>query len=355
MIKYKKQCISQHSHPCSSQPFMIEATPESCADKRVTMIVRLPIDFGPPRVWNCANSRLHKKIEKIKGLDRHFSLTFSYNNDLPQVYCVTGKNCRSEVCQFHVNSTIYSNCTPPTPPPQPPLHSINDAFNAATLPIVIFTTIAAVLFIIILGIVIFKKIFKAHGAVVKHKCNTLIAFSNENAKHAETVLRFASVLQKDYGVNVRLDLYECEKIYSNPAGWLDEVMTSCEKVLVIWSPGAEAKWRNHEQISDRHDMFIPVLRHLNHDLVMRTNLKKYVIGYFDYCDKKMIVKTFQNQRIPCFKLMDQFDNLCKFLSDSKIVKSQEQKEIKKSGDLVSLEFSLAEILAKPRLNWFKPK
>lgn len=186
-----------------------------------------------------------------------------------------------------------------------------------------------------MAFVVFKKFSAPNhedNAKVKENSSVFIVFLNESTEHKDAVLKLASVLQADYHIKVSLDLYEKEKIYSNPAEWFSKVMTSCEKILIIWSPGAEVLWKSSKSITNRHDMFTPVLRQLDNDLIFKTSLKKYVLAYFSDCQGKDFFQTIPSNKIPRYKLMEQLEDLSQILLSPRKYKNGIKKDKSKQID-----------------------
>ena len=127
-----------------------------------------------------------------------------------------------------------------------------------------------------------------------------LVFMDEHSKHKDVVLKLASFLKADFGLTIFLDLYEQEEVYGNPAAWLEKA-SAANFVLVIWSPKTEERWRNPEASTSSHDLFTPLLKQMKEDLILKRNVSKYMIAYFEYCSDVAIPSSIRNV-IPIFKL-----------------------------------------------------
>ena len=357
-----KKCEPKPPHSCSDKPVSIrieKASLSTCNNRSANVTITLPGVLGEPEAFFCREplcSGHIKDVDQIKEIGPN-TYSFIALPKWPPYLHVRGSTCRREICCLRYNDTLLNNCDE-FPPSTKYLNS-----TALTVGMAILGSF--LLISLVIGIFIYfrkRKEWKMVYSYFQIPVDVFLVYLNDHPNHTEVVLKFAALLKQDYGVNVRLDLYEREKIYSNPAGWLDEVMTSCKKVLVIWSPGAEAKWRNQEQITDRHDMFTPVLRRLNHDLIMSSNLEKYQYAYFDYCCETDIPPSFRNRNIAKFQLTKQRNNLIIKLADETRVSSYHAKnELKKSqkkiykneNEILEIALNKMRVFAKQNPKWYE--
>ena len=85
-----------------------------------------------------------------------------------------------------------------------------------------------------------------------------IAFSNDHTMHQDVIINFVKFLQADLGFEVYCELFSDQDISLDPAGWLENCLSSADKVLILWSPGGARKWNN--ETVNRHvntDLFTP--------------------------------------------------------------------------------------------------
>ena len=354
----QKVCKS-FRHDCTDLSVIVtvrEASASTCNNKSANVTINLPVNHVSPEAYfcrePCARECKDVFVNEMKQIDPN-TYSFIVPEKYPPSACIRGSTNR-DLCNLNYNDTLWSNCgeISKTNYPFPPS-------TALTVGIAILGSF--LLLSLVTGIFIYfrkRKIWQKQSMVYSYfqiPIDVFLVYLNDHPNHTEVVLKFAALLKQDYGVNVRLDLYEREKIYSNPAGWLDEVMTSCKKVLVIWSPGAEAKWRNQEQITDRHDMFTPVLRRLNHDLIMSSNLEKYQYAYFDYCCETNIPPSFQNRNIAKFQLTKQRNNLIMKLADETRISSYHAKnKLQKSqNEILEIALNKMRVFAKQNPKWYE--
>ena len=130
------------------------------------------------------------------------------------------------------------------------------------------------------------------------------------------MLKFANYLKERFGFQIKLELFDRETIYKNPASWLERSLALSDIVLVIWSPGAEQRWNNPKAFSDRLDLFSPVLNQIKNDISYCRNWSKYMFAYFEYCSIENQLKHYcLSNFIPCVQLMSNFYLFCTKLAD----------------------------------------
>ena len=137
-----------------------------------------------------------------------------------------------------------------------------------------------------------------------------LVFCDEDPKHKESVLKFASSLRLNFGFKVLLHLYDSEEVYRDPSTWLDNSLSSCAVVLIIWSPEAEKRWHERDTSYDRLDLFTPVLKQVREDLNFKWKLRKYVFAYFNNCRIPRLIKA---NNVPCYDLAKEQSTLGKML------------------------------------------
>ena len=141
----------------------------------------------------------------------------------------------------------------------------------------------------------------------------LLAAATDEPKHQDILLKFAGFLSECYSINVNLDLYSREQIYVDSSAWLEKSMLSSDVILIIWSEGAEKRWHSPNDFTDQLEVFTPVLKQLNEDLIKKKSLSKYILAYFGSLNRENIPQMIAKSPIPCFNLMKDFHVLCRHL------------------------------------------
>ena len=122
--------------------------------------------------------------------------------------------------------------------------------------------------------------------LLNRRVKVYIIFFNDHPKHTEVVSKFADYLIGDLAFDVVFQLYETRQLYRDPVDWMMKSLEKCDKVIVIWSPGAAKRWHSCEEKSAvNHDFFLPVLKKIRQELFLQNNLLKYVFVYFNYVSK----------------------------------------------------------------------
>lgn len=152
-----------------------------------------------------------------------------------------------------------------------------------------------------------------------------LLFTDDHPKHKEVVVRFARFLQEACGFDVIFELWDEENLYQNTTRWMEKSLQNADKVIVIWSPGATARWRHYYgcSASDRPtgpsnagDLFTPVVEQIFKDLFTNSVLSKYYLAFFDYGDRNcFVVPQLQKQVSKIYCLMNDFQELYCCLKD----------------------------------------
>ena len=145
-----------------------------------------------------------------------------------------------------------------------------------------------------------------------------VVFANDNGKHMEIVLAFASYLSRDLGFHVAFELWEKLKASQNFQMWMKMSLEEADKVLVIWSSTATELMKepksNH---SNSTDMFSPVVRHIQSDMFAGENINKYLFAYFNYSESNCIPQEYlDRKKFPCYQLMQDMEALYFSLTDT---------------------------------------
>ena len=369
----KKYCRFLHNE-CSSRPIFVNANPaatSACDEWVANVTFYLPSEYGYPEVkysTDFGNSKTYISVpDVLEHRSRHYSFRLNLETRrYPHVVFVTGHECRGEICKYEINSTIFDTCTSGM---YPRLQEISNSTqlqqnNAGLVAVVAVLSVIGLL--LIGGLLIYQiakhcftisRFVKARDQI-PIDLDVFIVFLDEHPKHRDVVLKFATLLQASYSFNILLDLYDREKIYGNPAAWLENSLSSCDVVLVVWSPGAEKRWNNKENFYDQFDLFTPVLKQIKQDLILKRQLKKYMFAYFDYCSDSEIPSMFRRSTAT-FSLMahfhDMLNNMISLKASSKKKiggKFFEQDLFKKNNSeyFAILEQSIAEMKASQKIS-----
>ena len=133
-----------------------------------------------------------------------------------------------------------------------------------------------------------------------------ILFVNDHPRHLDVVLRFASFLKIDLRLHVLFELYQREKIHEDPVIWMESSLSSADKVLFIWSPGATKRCHKLNGDELKLDMFTPVLRKSIEDMQLTKNFDKYIFIEFDYGHFLDAPVQLKHPKLNHFKLMKDF-------------------------------------------------
>ena len=197
--------------------------------------------------------------------------------------------------------------------------------NNSTIIIIIVFVLFFIVLTILLNAWIFclrkRKVFekqrkyKFYETVITPRISLtlLLAAANDEPKQQDILLKFAGFLSERYSFNVILDLYSREQIYADSSAWLEKSMLFCDVILIIWSEGAEKRWHSPDIFTDQLEVFTPILKQLNEDLIKKKNLSKYVITHFGSLNGNDVPKKITKSPIPCFNLMKDFHVFCRHL------------------------------------------
>ena len=229
--------------------------------------------------------------------------------------------------------------------------------------VVVFLSIVLLIFLIAwFGHLRKRKVFekqrkyKFYETVITPRISLtlLLAAANDEPKQQDILLKFAGFLSECYSINVILDLYSREQIYADSSAWLEKSMLFCDVILIIWSEGAEKRWHSPDNFTDQLEVFTPVLKQLNEDLIKKKDLSKYVIAHLGSLNGNDIPKKITKSPIPCFNLIRDFHVLCRhlveFSNKSKNPAKKSKVKFKKldrgkilSGSVIALENCFLEI------------
>ena len=205
-----------------------------------------------------------------------------------------------------------------------------------------------------------QRKYKSYETVITPRISLtlLLAAATDEPKHQDILLKFAGFLSERYSINVILDLYSREQIYVDSSAWLEKSMLSSDVILIIWSEGAEKRWHSPNDFTAQLEVFTPILKQLNEDLIKKKEPSKYVIAYFGSLNSNDIPKKITKSPIPCFNLMKDFYVFCRHLVkfSNKSKNSKEKSKVKtayqrnvSSGSATALENCFLDIRRKNQL------
>jgi len=325
----------------------------SCEEKRINLYFSVPEERGEP----CLRFRNNNAAGNYKNWQDTCNFTGSYfssygngtynytelklflNGPVTWDFKVYGNKSGDEACDMWLDISIFNGCMLTSEPStsltvSTTVSTRRDSSKESILP-VIYSVIIAVIVFLILALIYFaltffqrRRMMRANFYEVKisqfDPLTIFVVFSDEHPFHKEVVLRFTNFLKARYGFKTILDLYDRETIYENPAAWLEKSLLSSDVVLVIWSPGAEERWKNPEQFTD---------------------------------NSQDLPKSVQSNSIPCIKLMTDFYRFCNKMIDlsknsksfskkSKLLISKESSELTKSeaNDLQKIICEMNEVV-----------
>nr|XP_014340084.1 PREDICTED: interleukin-17 receptor A-like [Latimeria chalumnae] len=137
--------------------------------------------------------------------------------------------------------------------------------------------------------------------------------------------KFAHFLEEDCRCDVTLELWERTKIAEvGTMTWLAKQLAAAEKVVVVWSRGAEFKWRTRSSKDNTPpfvefefgDLFTPGIVNVT-DKYLKAPNKKYFFVYFDKISKDVSVPdVFKKEHV--YNLMASLDQLLQNISCSPV-------------------------------------
>ena len=314
-----------------------EKDPDFCKSRLIKLVFTFLEERGTPCLVYGAHSKdlepgiCHNAQNEIKSYGNGtYMFSIQYNENNTRYFQIGGKRECSESCSLNINSSNFDTCVQPTSSAVTFLNNLTtiettkEGISPVALSMII---LAIILFLSVFLLFVGYKRYQKHR-IINSKFNEidlvpyapsltifLVFLDQHNDHHKSVVLRFATYLKERFGFTILFELYNREKIYENPASWLEKSLSNSDVVLVIWSPGATERWNNPERYTDRLDLFTPVLKLIKTELGLQRNLSKFMFGYFEYCDSVDYPKSIQNSSIPCLKLMREFYSFCNKLTD----------------------------------------
>ena len=356
--------------PCSKHLELSIRAEVSCnasnGDKELNIIFNLNKERGKQcyALWNNTYGRryscwdnfpdLWPNIRPQPGEKEMFIITFgnelltdmfpNSNFETLWHFSVNGKKCHRQKCSLQVNHSIFDNCSSTSPfthemtstDQTVQRHSISPVtvysaiiadYSRGISHVTVYSVVIAVTALALLLLFCFGYRYKQKNKIINAKFHELeifphvaitlyLAFLDDHSVHKEVVLKFANYLKERFGFQIKLELFDRETIYDNPASWLERSLALSDIVLVIWSPGAEQRWNNPDAFTDRLDLFTPVLNRIKTDVSYCRNRSKYMFAYFEYCSIENQLKHYcLSNSIPCVQLMSDFYLLCTKLAD----------------------------------------
>ncbi|XP_076877663.1 interleukin-17 receptor A isoform X2 [Brachyhypopomus gauderio] len=151
----------------------------------------------------------------------------------------------------------------------------------------------------------------------------LIIYSLDHPMYKEVVLKLCAFLRTKCGTHAILDLLDTSRISTiGRVQWLDmqrtELTRPSDKVLLLCSPGVQAKWRamcrgvrvvtREDARSPMGDMLTPALGLIVPHFVHASSFQKYIVAYFeDICGERDIPAPFK--MAVKYQLMKHFEEI----------------------------------------------
>ena len=375
MYQNNKSCLfrSDYRYRCSKQRIVVNVIPSTksrCNQPIANVTFKLPDKFGSPYVRYCFQPNSSERCKFVSDFQELHRRNYSFNlnvslSALPYRIAVTGENCRSEYCPYNINSSFFANCSNLEFVSGENRFKDEDASHT--------TAIAALSASVgFLCLVLFALVARFFAIKLNTKCTKMskdltssdifllnssssvfVVFVDEHPNHRNVVLKFFTFLKAHFGLNVFLYLYNQEEIYANPVAWLEKAFTA-DIVLMIWSSGAQERWHNPQNFTDKLDLFAVVSKQVRSDLILKRNVSKYLLAYFDYCNDFNIPRDLTDF-IPHYRLLSECNNLLLSMMEantkmsSDITKSALKKYISESiandssGYYSSLEASVVDM------------
>ena len=316
---------------CSRKPIKIEVTTKSVCE--VTTKFDLPQEFGTPYVkfFSCkespctATERAVAEALSIPEGDDQFTKLVDPTNTSYYEIDIAGEACRRDVCYLSFSVSDLENCNVS--------QFLNIGATSAqpksntVFATIVATAIAMLIILLLIALLVVNYKFKKKFAICwksnarrsieddfaamkfRRLPRIFMVFSDDHPLHREVVLKFASVLEADFGFQVILDLYDRKNVHLDPVAWLEQSL-QVDKVLVIWSPCVKAR---EQRKCNVYDMFLPVLKQVKHDIHFGEDASKYVFVKFEYVCENLPADLFSD-RISCFDIPLRFENLIYTLS-----------------------------------------
>lgn len=151
----------------------------------------------------------------------------------------------------------------------------------------------------------------------------LIIYSLDHPLYKNIVLKLCDFLATKCGTEAVLDLLDSSRLgVLGSIQWLawhrEQIESSSDKILILCSPGVQAKWRamcgdkqvflREDVCSPVGDMLTPALTLMVPQFIRSASFEKYLVAYFDdICSEKDVPSPFKIT--VRYKLMKHFDEL----------------------------------------------
>ena len=319
----------------------------TCDEKRTKLVFTVPEERGKPCLWyvnnaegnytgwynSCDFNRTYFAFGSYgNGTYNYTQLELFFEGEVTWNFSIAGKKYENEKCDIWLDTSIFDNCyLQPSAPLIPRTSSsipatTHKSRSDKTFPVIYPIVVILIVLLILLTVIYVVYRFFQRQQIMKAKfyeidfdqfipTSIFVVFLDEHPTHKEVVLKFANYLKERFNFTIKLELYDRENIYKDPATWLEQSLTSSDVVLVIWSPAAEERWNNPEKFTDRLDLFTPVLKRIKQDMTLNSNLTKYIFACFEYHDSEVLPKPLQNGSVSLIKLMTEFRVFCSKLAE----------------------------------------
>lgn len=158
---------------------------------------------------------------------------------------------------------------------------------------------------------------------LQHPPKVLVIYSQDHPLYRHIVLQLCGFLQAKCGTEVLLDLLDSASVgMVGPLRWLElqlqKLKDPCDKILVLCSPGVQAKWRaicgqgrvvlREDVLSPTDEVLTPFLNLLLPDMHQPGMMGRYMIAYFDEVSSEDDVPSVFDIAVK-YKLMKHFEEL----------------------------------------------
>uniref|UniRef100_A0A3Q4B0A1 SEFIR domain-containing protein n=1 Tax=Mola mola TaxID=94237 RepID=A0A3Q4B0A1_MOLML len=287
----------------------------------------LLVSFSPDKL--CEEYRVIIRCSTTEQVEQ----TYKVNQTTPNVTISLDK-WPTSCCQFDVEiKPLFQQCGQDCARRKRTLDICPDA----TLDPVYTFVILGVVFMCVVMVVIMFVIYRKPGDVasttergkqswqeqLKQLPKVLVIYSQDHHLYRDIVLKLCTFLQVKCGVKVLLDLLDSTSVGTvGRLRWLEwqrqKLKDPFDKILVLCSPGVQAKWRavcgqsrvtlREDILSPTDDMLTPFLSLFLPDLHQAGMLGKYMVAYFEEISSEQDVPSVFDIAVK-YKLMKHFEEL----------------------------------------------
>nr|CAB3256011.1 interleukin-17 receptor A-like [Phallusia mammillata] len=326
-----KDCVERNS-------MKLKATEYFCENRTAVIDYNLPKTFGSSATLILCYAETYRKsftwCETESYIDHLPMSNSNYTLVVPDKFNITKNISMSIHSDRDLRQVAYMKfvCSKPTEEPAA------SGLNSDILIVIVVCVLLALIFMVVAFVLAKRKSVKklcqsrrnhqmpeppekfepnitnetiVTSKVIKNTRTVCITFVGDNEMHKEVLLAFASFLQNDLGFKVIFELWDQDNIYKDASTWIANTLRDSDKVIVVWSPKACEKWNKFSEgeNTDQQDLFTPILKQVQKDLVFNKNQGKYFFAFFEYCSEADIPEKFRDIIYRHFRLMNQFKEL----------------------------------------------